>query len=78
MFCHVRPEQVFGVHDLASVYHVPLLLRSQGIIEYLRKRLSLDDVSITPEMKLKGQSLAKRWEEITSRYAGRHSTVRAG
>ncbi|KAL1687585.1 CTP synthase N-terminus-domain-containing protein [Schizophyllum commune] len=66
MFCHVRPEQVFGVHDLASVYHVPLLLRSQGIIEYLRKRLSLDDVSITPEMKLKGQSLAKRWEDITS------------
>lgn len=66
MFCHVTPEQVFGVHDLSSVYHVPLLLRSQGIIEYLRKRLALDTINITPEMKLKGESLSTRWEQITS------------
>ena len=31
MFCLVASEQVFGVHDVTSVYHKPLLLRSQGI-----------------------------------------------
>lgn len=35
MFCHVAPEQVVGVHDLSSVYHVPLLLESQGGLEFL-------------------------------------------
>ena len=42
MFCHVVSEQVFGVHDVTSVYHVPLLLQSQGIAEFLRKRLKLE------------------------------------
>ena len=67
MFCHVAPEQVVGVHDVSSVYHVPLLLQSQGIIEYLQKRLNLASVKITPEMIERGQSLGKRWRELTSR-----------
>lgn len=44
MFCHVPPAQVLGVHDLSSVYHVPLLLRDQGIVTFLRKRLNLDSI----------------------------------
>ncbi|KAG5635139.1 CTP synthase ura7 [Sphagnurus paluster] len=66
MFCHVTSEQVFGVHDVSSVYHVPLLLRSQGILEYLRKRLQLDKLTITKEMSDKGTSLAKRWTDLTT------------
>ncbi|EGO29207.1 hypothetical protein SERLADRAFT_445035 [Serpula lacrymans var. lacrymans S7.9] len=65
MFCHVSSEQVFGVHDVSSVYHVPLLLQSQGIVEYLRKRLNLASLNITPEMVTKGQSLATRWRGMT-------------
>ncbi|TFK72827.1 CTP synthase, partial [Pluteus cervinus] len=65
MFCHVASEQVFGVHDVASVYHVPLLLRSQGIVEYLTKRLKLDELKISDTRKEGGESLAKRWKEIT-------------
>lgn len=68
MFCHVAAEQVFGVHDVASVYHVPLLLRSQGIIQYLTDRLKLDKISLSPEMKEKGRLLEKRWEDMTSGY----------
>jgi CTP synthase len=68
MFCHVASEQVFGVHDVSSVYHVPLLLQSQGIVEYLRKRLSLDKVTITKEMLEKGTSLGKRWKVMTTGY----------
>ena len=44
MFCHVPPAQVVGIHDVSSVYHVPLLLRAQGIVEFLEKRLSLAEL----------------------------------
>ncbi|KAF9045799.1 CTP synthase [Hymenopellis radicata] len=66
MFCHVAAEQVFGVHDVSSVYHVPLLLQSQGIVEYLRKRLDLGSVNITEKMVQHGLSLEKRWRDMTS------------
>ncbi|KAG8733020.1 CTP synthase ura7 [Ceratobasidium sp. 414] len=65
MFCHVAPEQVVGVHDLASVYHVPLLLQSQGIIQFLQKRLELNTVSISPSLVEKGADLANRWKVLT-------------
>lgn len=64
MFCHVAPEQVFGVHDVSSVYHVPLLLHSQGIISYLTKRLALEKIGITSTMKQCGQDLDRRWREM--------------
>ncbi|ESK82881.1 ctp synthase [Moniliophthora roreri MCA 2997] len=75
MFCHVSPEQVVGVHDVSSVYHVPLLLQSQGIIEYLTKRLNLGSVNVTLEMKERGASLSKRWRELTSRQERLFDTV---
>lgn len=65
MFCHVGPHQVLSVHDVASVYHVPLLLRDQGIVSFLTRRLSLDAIRIpNPRLRL-GQDLAKRWRELT-------------
>ncbi|EPS97403.1 hypothetical protein FOMPIDRAFT_1128596 [Fomitopsis schrenkii] len=67
MFCHVAPEQVIGVHDVSSVYHVPLLLQSQGIVDYLRKRLNLGALTLTQEMKDRGTNLESRWRELTKR-----------
>ena len=66
MFCHVAQEQVFGIHDVTSVYHVPLLLQSQGIVEYLTRRLQLEKVSISEDMKENGRLLMRRWKEMTS------------
>ncbi|KAE9393096.1 CTP synthase [Gymnopus androsaceus JB14] len=57
---------VFGVHDVSSVYHVPLLLQSQGIVEFLTKRLNLGNVKITKEMSDRGRSLSERWRAMTS------------
>lgn len=65
MFCHVSSEQVFGVHDLSSIYRVPVLLRSQGILEYLTKRLKLDEVHLSKTMVEKGQILEMRWKDLT-------------
>ncbi|KAL9710183.1 CTP synthase ura7 [Leucoagaricus gongylophorus] len=75
MFCHVSSEQVFGVHDVSSIYHVPLLLQSQGIIEYLQKRLRLDKINVSETMRTQGESLEKRWKEMTSRQERLFDTV---
>ncbi|KAK2140532.1 hypothetical protein LSH36_1323g00023 [Paralvinella palmiformis] len=40
-FCHVGPEQVICVHDVTSIYRVPLLLQEQKVVEYLTQRLQL-------------------------------------
>ncbi|NP_001135804.1 CTP synthase [Nasonia vitripennis] len=41
-FCHVAPQQVITIHDLSSIYRVPLLMEEQGIIQYLNERLQLN------------------------------------
>lgn len=68
MFCHVRPTQVLGVHNVSSTYHVPLLLRDQGMLDYLRKRMNLDEVIITAQMKASGDHLMSRWRSLTQGY----------
>ncbi|KAL5498630.1 URA7 [Sanghuangporus vaninii] len=66
MFCHVGENQVIGVHDMASLYHVPLLLESQGIITFLQKRLELPEMDQLPKpMTEKGLSISNRWKELT-------------
>jgi CTP synthase len=62
MFCHVAPEQVVGVHDLSSVYHVPLLLESQG-------ERSLRKIKISRSMIIPGiiQFLQKRLDLLSVR-----------
>ena len=68
MFCHVASEQVVGVHDVTSVYHVPLLLQSQGIVDFLKRRLNLPDINLTSKMVERGTSLERRWKTITTEY----------
>lgn len=68
MFCHVGPGQVIGVRDVSSTYHVPLLLRQQKIIEYLTKRLSLDEILVTPQQKAEGELRWGRWKNLTVSY----------
>jgi CTP synthase len=66
MFCHVSSEQVVGVHDVTSVYHVPLLLQSQGIVSFLTRRLNLPGLNLTSEMLERGTLLERRWKTITT------------
>ncbi|KAI7880945.1 CTP synthase [Lichtheimia hyalospora FSU 10163] len=64
MFCHVAPEQVLAVHDVASVYHVPLLMHEKGALDFFRKRLNLDALTISKEQRLAGESLWKDWSKL--------------
>lgn len=65
MFCHVSSQQVLGVHNCKSVYHVPLLLREQGLLDLLRTKLKLDKIQTPPAHKEKGSSLLRRWKDLT-------------
>ena len=65
MFCHVAPEQVLAVHNVQSVYHVPLLLKQSGVIDFFRKRLVLDQVVVSKPRLESGEHLFRRWKELT-------------
>ena len=65
MFCHVATSQVLAVHDVSSLYHVPLLLKEQNLIQYLQTRLKLNDVHMDEARLLKGASLMKNWKALT-------------
>ncbi|KAJ1934798.1 CTP synthase ura7, partial [Linderina macrospora] len=69
MFCQVQPEQVFSVHDCESLYHVPILLRKQGIIDVLTRRLKLNKLSISGELQGEGDALWAQWREFARRRA---------
>ncbi|KAF9135306.1 CTP synthase ura7 [Mortierella sp. 14UC] len=75
MFCHVQPSQVLAVRDCSSVYHVPELLRDQGMVDYLWKRLNIDrTVTITPALKEKGADMWKKWNQLTTNQERLHDS----
>lgn len=70
MFCHVGPDQVVACHDVASVYHVPLFLKDQGLMRFLSQRLNLGGISVSedgPRQK-RGNELCAKWRSLTTSY----------
>jgi len=65
MFCHVKPHQVMGVHNVSSTYHVPLLMRDQGLVTYLHERLNLGSIDVGEKGRKRGDSLLARWSAMT-------------
>lgn len=65
MFCHVATSQVLAVHDVSSLYHVPLLLKEQNLIQYLQTRLKLTDVHLDTTRLTQGANLMKKWKALT-------------
>ncbi|XP_061574445.1 CTP synthase 1b [Cololabis saira] len=60
MFCHVEPTQVICVHDVSSIYRVPLLLEDQGVVDYLCQRLHLP-------VEMRPRKLLTKWKEMADR-----------
>lgn len=64
-FCHVAPEQVVCIHDLSSIYHVPLLMEEAGVIEFLNERLKLEIPLPRPVTFMQSwRDLAERVENV--------------
>lgn len=65
MVCQVDQEQVVAVHDVSSVYHVPMLLEQQGLTNSLRKILKLDQMTFSQQLVAKGASTWTSWKTST-------------
>lgn len=57
-----------GIHDVSSVYHVPLLLETQGLIRFLTRRLQLDKIPLQPKDIERGRVLHQSWKDLTLRW----------
>ncbi|XP_073837499.1 CTP synthase isoform X1 [Musca autumnalis] len=68
-FCHVAPDQVICIHDLSSIYHVPLLMEQNGVIEFLNERLQLN---IQPS---KREKCLQKWKDLARRSETLRRTV---
>jgi CTP synthase len=70
LFCSVRPENVIGAYDAATIYEVPLMLHAEGFDERVVERLKLVE-SAKMEPDLSG------WEKIvqTIKNPGRRVSI---
>lgn len=59
MFCN--SFQVICVQDVSSIYRVPLLLETQGVVSYFCQRLDLP-IEMSPRRTL------TKWKEMADRY----------
>lgn len=55
------PSQVICVHDVSSIYRVPLLLESQGVVGYLSRRLNMPIETRPRKMLTKWKEMSDRW-----------------
>lgn len=71
-FCHVAPEQVIGIPDLSSIYHVPLEMEANGVLAFLKERLQLASI---PEASASKQTM-QRWRELAYRFDNTRGEVK--
>lgn len=72
MFCHVGKDQVLTVHDCQSIHHVPFLLKEQGLVDYLTKKLELRPPARSPW----GADFLTKWQHLADTYTKAHESVR--
>ena len=61
-YANVAKEQVIGLPDMPSIYHVPGALKDQGLVDFLMKRL---EIEIT---RPSNGSLLNRWRNLAECY----------
>ncbi|OBA27525.1 CTP synthase [Hanseniaspora valbyensis NRRL Y-1626] len=75
MFCHVGVDRVINVYDVNSTYHVPLLLKEQGLIDTLNRILEIDTTTISESFKGYGSNLFTNWNQLCSNIDSSDKTV---
>ncbi|KAL9130351.1 MAG: hypothetical protein Q9217_001453 [Psora testacea] len=64
-YCDVERSHVISVMDVASLYHVPLSLRSQNILSHLRELLRLDSIDMDVRLVDQGAKTWNAWKTLT-------------
>lgn len=54
-------SQVICVHDVSSIYRVPLLLEDQGVVGYFARRLDMPIETRPRKMLTKWKEMSDRW-----------------
>ena len=65
LYCDVERTQVVSVTDVASLYHVPLLLESQGLITLVSDLFRLDSITASPSLVKRGAQIWQTWRKLT-------------
>ncbi|OMH85787.1 CTP synthase [Zancudomyces culisetae] len=76
MFCQVPEKNVFSVHDCSSLYHVPILLKDQGLLDVLTEKLQLGKLEIPAQLADSGVELWRQWTKFASLKARELEKVR--
>ena len=63
LFCHVDTKKVINIHDCPTIYHVPLVMRHQGLVDLLNEQLCLGMTAPKKFMK-KWRILAEKAENL--------------
>lgn len=75
MFCHVGPDQVLGVHDVNSTYHVPIMLSQHKLMKFFTRRLNLEYIQPSDADREKGRKLFQEWTKLTVDHDHSHESV---
>ncbi|AXR79262.1 glutamine hydrolyzing CTP synthase [Natrarchaeobaculum sulfurireducens] len=60
LFCDIPTEAVFSNPDVDDVYHVPLMVESEGLDQFVLERFGLDDRALSAEER------TNEWREIVT------------
>ena len=75
-FCNVLPHQVISVHDVASIYRVPLMLHEQKVTKFIREKLQLPKYVASKNTLKKWRALAikseKSYKEVSIAFVGKY------
>jgi len=63
-FCHVAPNQVINIPDCPTIFHVPMVLKEQGMMGMLSNRLKIDMPKPRGGTSAKWRHLAERAEHL--------------
>ncbi|MBP03269.1 MAG: CTP synthetase [Euryarchaeota archaeon] len=72
-FCHVSPEAVMSTHDVPNIYHVPLMLHSQGLCDILE--LDCEATSLLEDWKVMAHHLDTLTEEVHIAMVGKYTDL---
>jgi len=62
-FCNVHPNQVISVHDVGSIYRVPIILHEQKVTKFIRERLQLPKY-------VQSKLILKKWRQLALKSEG--------
>ncbi len=72
-FCHVSPDAVMSTHDVPNIYHVPLMLESQGLCKILD--VDSNATNLLSEWRKMALNLDTLTEEVSIAMVGKYTEL---